>query len=221
MPAYKIEETGTWLALFYYQNYKGERVRKAKRGFATKRDALEWERQFLQKSAADLSMTFESFVEVYIKDMRERIRENTWRLKESIILNKIIPYFGKKKMNDIQTKDVIAWQNEMLTHRYESGKGYSGYYPKQMHTQLNAILNHAVRHYDLKSNVAAKVGAVGKNGTKEMLFWTKDEYLKFAAAIKGNPAAYCAFEILYWCGLRVGELRSLTPADFDFVKGTV
>jgi hypothetical protein len=92
----------------------GERKQKMKRGFPTKRAALDWEREFLQKAAADLSMTFESFVELYIKDMRGRIREHTWQTKENIIQKKLIPFFGRKKMNEIQTKDVIAWQNEMM-----------------------------------------------------------------------------------------------------------
>jgi len=54
-----------------------------------------------------------------------------------------------------------------------------------------------------------------------MLFWTKDEYLKFADAMMDKPISYYAFEILYWCGLRMGELLALTPADFDFDKETV
>ena len=32
---------------------------------------------------------------------------------------------------------------------------------------------------------------------------------------------YYAFEILYWCGIREGELLALTPADFDFEKKTL
>lgn len=36
-----------------------------------------------------------------------------------------------------------------------------------------------------------------------------------------KPLSYYAFEMLYWCGLREGELLALTPADFDFEKGTV
>jgi integrase len=54
-----------------------------------------------------------------------------------------------------------------------------------------------------------------------MKFWTKDEYLKFADSMRNNPISYYIFEILYWCGLRMGELLALTPADFDFIKGTV
>ncbi|HPK15477.1 MAG: putative prophage phiRv2 integrase [Firmicutes bacterium ADurb.Bin248] len=221
MPVYKDEKQGTWFASFYYQNWKGERIKKMKRGFQTKRAALDWEREFLQKTAADLSMTFKSFVELYIKDMRGRIREHTWQTKENIIQKKLIPYFGRKKMNEIQTKDVIAWQNEMLAHRDAKGKGFSDTYLKTLHNQLSAVLNHAVRHYDLKSNVASKVGPIGKKEAKEMLFWTKDEYLKFADAMMDKPVSYYAFEILYWCGLRLGELLALTPADFDFGKETI
>lgn len=48
-----------------------------------------------------------------------------------------------------------------------------------------------------------------------MLFRTKEEYLKFAEAVKKKPYSYYAFPILYWCGLRLGELLALTPQDID------
>ena len=87
--------------------------------------------------------------------------------------------------------------------------------------QCSAIFNHAVRFYDLASNPAAKAGNMGKEKTREMLFWTKEEYNKFSEAMMDNPVSYYAFEMLYWCGLRLGEMLALTPADFDFEKQTV
>ena len=57
--------------------------------------------------------------------------------------------------------------------------------------------------------------------SKEMDFWTKEEYLKFSEAMMDKPRSYYAFEMLYWCGIRSGELLALTPADFDFQKQTV
>lgn len=154
-------------------------------------------------------------------DMRSRIREHTWMTETHIINTKLLPYFGKKKVCEIQTKDVIAWQNELLNSGGANGKGYSPTYLKTCHNQLSAILNHAVRHYELKANVAAKVGPIGKKEAAEMLFWTKDEYFKFADAMMDKPVSYYAFEVLYWCGLRLGKLLALTPADFDFAKETV
>jgi integrase len=221
MPAYKDTVKGTWYASFYYEDWKGIRKKKLKRGFETKKAALEWERQFLLQKAADLNMEFEKFVEIYITDKKERLRENTWSTKEHIIRTKILPYFNKKRLSDIQPRDVIAWQNEMLNYRDSKGKAYSSTYLKTLHNQLSAILNHAVRYYGLKSNAAQIAGNMGTEKHKEMLFWTKEEYLKFADAMMDKPVSYYAFEILYWCGIREGELLALTPADFDFEKGTL
>ena len=78
MPAYKDKAKGTWYASFYYEDWTGKKVKKMKRGFPTKREALEWERTFLQQQTADLEMTFENFVAVYVADMKGRIKENTW-----------------------------------------------------------------------------------------------------------------------------------------------
>lgn len=84
MPAYKDKAKGTWYASFYYEDWTGKKVKKMKRGFPTKREALEWERTFLQQQTADLEMTFENFVAVYVADMKGRIKENTWGTKEHV-----------------------------------------------------------------------------------------------------------------------------------------
>ena len=166
-----------------YQDWTGERKQKCKRGFATKREAQEWERSFQMQTSGDLDMTFEAFTELYTKDMKPRLKENTWLTKENIIQKKILPYFGKRKISEITTKDVIAWQNELLAYRDEKRKPYSATYLKTLHNQLSAIFNHAVRFYELRSNPAAKAGNMGSEERKEMLFWTKAEYQKFADAM--------------------------------------
>lgn len=121
MAAFK-DKNGKWYVSFRYTNWKGERKQKLKRGFTTRREALEWEREFLQQSTADLTMTFEAFVKIYINDMKNRIRQHTWQTKMSIINQKLLPYFKDKKVSEITPKDVIQWQNEMLSYRDENGK---------------------------------------------------------------------------------------------------
>lgn len=54
-----------------------------------------------------------------------------------------------------------------------------------------------------------------------MEFWTKEEYLKFSEAMMDKPISYYAFELLYWCGVREGELLALSPSDFNFEKRTL
>ena len=221
MPVFKNEDNGTWYVMARYVNWKGERKQKCKRGFATKREAQEWERMFKLQTSSDLDMSFEAFTELYINDVKNRLKENTWLTKEHIIRTKILPYFGKLKISEISTKEIIVWQNEMLAYRDEKKKPYSQTYLKTLHNQLSAIFNHAVRYYELRSNPAAKVGNMGSEEHKEMLFWTKEEYKKFSFEMMDKPVSFYAFEMLYWCGIREGELLALTPADFNFDKETV
>ena len=221
MPAYKNKENGSWYVVTQYTDWTGERKPKCKRGFATRREALEWEQKFQQQNAGDLDMSFEAFCEIYTNDLKARLKESTWQTKENIIKTKLLPYFGKRKINEITTKDVIAWQNELLAYRDEKRKPYSQTYLKTLHNQLSAIFNHAVRFYDLHSNPAAKAGNMGTAERREMLFWTKEEYQKFAEEMMDKPVSYYAFQMLYWTGIREGELLALTPADFDFERGTV
>ena len=176
---------------------------------------------FKLQTSSDLDMSFEAFTELYINDVKNRLKENTWLTKEHIIRTKILPYFGKLKISEISTKEIIAWQNEMLAYRDEKKKPYSQTYLKTLHNQLSAIFNHAVRYYELRSNPAAKVGNMGSEEHKEILFWTKEEYKKFSFEMMDKPVSFYAFEMLYWCGIREGELLALTPADFNFDKETV
>lgn len=221
MPAYKDETKGSWYASFYYKDWQGQRVKKMKRGFPTKKEALQWERTFIQEKSADLSMNFEVFLKIYEKDMKNRVKENTWIGKETIINTKILPYFGKQKINEIMTKDVVQWQNLLLAYVDKNGNHYSPVYLKNIHNQLTAIFNHAMKYYDLKENPARKAGNMGRDKGKEIEFWTKNQYLEFISEIMPQSDSYYAFQTLYWCGLRLGEMLALTPADFDFEEKTL
>lgn len=203
MPVYKNEDNGTWYVLTRYVDCKGERKQKYKRGFETKREAQEWEREFLMQKQADVTMSFESFSELYEKDLKPRLKENTWLTKESIIQKKILPYFAKRRLCDITANDVIEWQNEIRELTDKSGRKYSQTYLKTVHNQLSAPFNHAVRYYGLKSNPAAIAGNMGTEERKEMQFWTLEEYKKFSEAMMDKTISFYAFEMLYWCAVSV------------------
>ena len=221
MAVYKEDKTGTWRVIYRYTDWNGERKQTQKRGFKTRREAQAWEHEQLNKKNADLDMKFKSFVELYTADVKTRLKENTWATKEHIIRTKLEPYFGKLKMCAITRQQIITWQNEPTNYRDEQGKAYSPVYLKTVNNQLSAIFNHAVKYYNLRENPCKKAGSMGKKKNREMQFWTKEEYLKFAGAMMDKPLSYYAFEMLYWCGLREGELLALTPSDFDFEKRTV
>ena len=141
MAAFKNKDNGTWYVQFRYTDWKGERQQKLKRGFATKREALEWEREFLMEKQADVNMTFESFVALYERDIKPKLKLNTWLTKESIIKKKILPYFAKRKLSEITAKDIMRWQNEIREMRDCHGKPLSKTYLKTVHNQLMGILS--------------------------------------------------------------------------------
>lgn len=205
MAVYKEEKTNTWRVIYRYTDWNGERKQSQKRGFKTKREAQAWEREQLNKLGGDLDMNFKSFVEHYSEDMQTRLKENTWETKKHIIDKKLIPYFGKLKMCNITAQQIITWQNELINYKDDNGKPYSPVYLKTIHNQLSAIFNHAVRYYNLKENPCQKAGSMGKKKNREILFWTKEEYLKFADAMMDKPMSYYAFEMLYWTGIREGD----------------
>lgn len=215
MKAEKDKKTGKWLIQYRYTDWQGKRRKSTKRGFATKREAEEWLRNFLITQKADFDMKFEDFWKMYCADMETRLREHTMRTKKYIVELKILPYFGNKRVNDITAADIRQWQNELIK------MGYSPTYLKTINNQLSAIFNYAVRYYDLKSNPCAKAGSMGKSKAEEMDFWTGEEFRKFIDSVMNKRLSYMAFMTLYWTGMRLGELLALNPNDVDLEKRTI
>lgn len=194
MPAYKDEKKKTWTVKFKYKDWMGNTKYICKRGFQTKREALEWESNFKLEKADDVNMTFRDFVNRYREEVQPRIKESTWMTKNNIIDNRIMPYFENKKVVDITAKDIIRWQNEMMKYvDPRTGKKFSKSYLKTIHNQLSAILNYGVRFFGLKENPAAKVGNMGNDREIQLNFWTREEYLVFAEEIMDDPMAYYCF----------------------------
>lgn len=148
MKAEKDKKTGKWLIQYRYTDWQGKRRKSTKRGFATKREAEEWLRNFLITQKADFDMKFADFWKMYCADMETRLREHTMGTKKYIVELKILPYFGNERVNDITAADIRQWQNELIK------MGYSPTYLKTINNQLSAIFNYAIRYYNLKSNMA-------------------------------------------------------------------
>ena len=48
----------------------------------------------------------------------------------------MLPFFGKLKISEISTKEIITCQNEILAYRDEKKKPYWQTYLKTLHNQL-------------------------------------------------------------------------------------
>lgn len=144
MAVYKDKNNNTWYVMTRYQDWTGERKQKCKRGFQTKKEAMEWENQFQLQKKASMDMAMESFCKLYKEDVKPGMKRSSWLTKESIIRSKIIPYLGQRKVSEISAKDVIGWQNQIRKLKTRKGKPIAVTYLRTIHTQLSAIFNHAI-----------------------------------------------------------------------------
>lgn len=218
MSVYKDPKTGKWEASFRVTDWTGKRKQIHKRGFARRADALEFERESLAKAGGRTAqMTFGNLVDLYMADSKTRLKLSTYENKQWIFNKKILPYFKDQYVEDISASSIRSWQNHLIKAQGKSGEAYSETYLKTINNQMSAVFNFAVRYYGLKQNPASVAGSMGSSSADEMQFWTLEEFQQFIAGMS-DPTAYAAFNILYWTGIREGELLALTLADVDFEK---
>ena len=216
MPAYK-ESNGTWTSKFKYRNLLGEQQQKTKRGFSKKKDALDFEAEFKARFVRSADIPFEALADNYMDDLvnNKKIDITTAVRKKRAFKTMILPFFEKKPINQIDELDVLNWQSWVQRKGYEKypEEGYTPTYLKSIHNELSAVMNYAVRYYKLPSNPCVKAGSMGKSNADTMQIWTLDQFERFISCAD-KSGARVAFDILFWTGIREGELLALTPADF-------
>jgi len=215
LPAYKytLKNGKTmWYAAFNYTDWTGKYKHTCKRGFKTQREAKEYEHSILDQQKSSSDILFSSLVENYMEDMSHRLKPTTMENKRNIIEGKLLPYFSRLKVCDIDAIKVRKWQNELISFRDGDGRPYSQTYLKTVNNQLSAIMNYAVAHYSLSVNPCRSAGSIGRSRAEEMNYWTREQYEIFSSKIR-KSALKLAYDILFYTGIRSGELLALTPAD--------
>lgn len=213
MPSYYDEKTKTWYCKFYYQDYTGQRKQKLKRGFKLQREAKEFERMFLEKLQGTPDMTFNALYELYMDDISHRVKESTIISKKTVFVNRVLPYFKDKPVNAITPADIRTWQNEQIK------LGFSDAYLRRIQNTLVTIFNYAMKYYNLPKNPCTLAGTMGKN-TRSIQFWTKDQYNSVLDHVD-DIRVRMALQLLFYSGMRLGELQALTLSDIDFTENKI
>ena len=221
MSVWQDKETGKWNCKLRYTDYTGQRIQKKKIGFTLKRDAEKWERDYLSKVTGSPSMPFSALCDLYLEDKKAHTKKITYNTKKNRIDKWIRPYFENVPVNKIDAASIRSWQTDIKTTATDTGKEPSPGYLQNIVTELSSIFNFAVRFYGLSVNPAHVAGnSVGKK-QKSMSFWTYKQFQQFINTFDQNDPYYTAFMVLYFTGLRKGELFALTPADIDLAKGAI
>lgn len=209
MPAYK-DNSGKWYCKFYYSDGTGKRRAKLKRGFTLRREAEAWERAFLEQKQFQPNMPFREFFALYRAEIDPQIRLNS-RIAKDYKSKRILPYFGDMGISDITPADVRKWHNELIE------QGFSKKYIVNLHRELSAVFNHAIRFYGLKENPAriATLPKVPGYVPQKMRYLTLSEFQRVIEYVD-DMRARVAISLLYWSGMRKGELYALTWGKVDF-----
>lgn len=218
MPVYKNQKRNSWYCSFYYKDWNGTHKRKKKEGFPTKKAAKEYEAAFLASKNGSCNMEFQCLAELYLADCKNRCKPTSFSEKEFLIRKKIIPRFGNMIVSEIKPSAIRLWQNELLSARRQDSRPYTPTYLNAIHVQLSAIFNYAVRYYGLSQNPALLCGSIGQKKTAFVNFWTLDEFNRFLSSVQDDLTVRTIFQLLFWTGIRSGELLALSVESFDFSK---
>ena len=221
MSVSKMKDGKRWYVYLRYKDWTGKTIQHKKEGFAKKADAVAYERAFLDKQQGSTDMLVSSLYQVYMEDAAARLKPTTYANKQFLFERHVLPFLGSKQINKVTAADIRKWQNALLTIKQDNGSPYSQTYLKTVNNQVSAMFNFAVRFYGLPSNPARQAGSMGKKKADSMQFWTVEEFGRFIASMEGRPKSIFCFSLLFWTGMRSGEMLALTPDDFDFTANTI
>ena len=207
---------GNWTCAFTYTDHKGIKRKKTKSGFKVKRDAIDWKNKFIKQFQLRQN-SFDDLVKDYLEDLSVRCKVTTFYATKSLIERWILPDFKGNKLNQITLIDIRKWQNKIISN--EKIKISTKH---QINTKFSILLNYAVSFYDLKENFLKKT-RLNLRSFKQMKiqFWTYEQYNKFHRVVSEEPLFneyILLFDILYYTGIRRGELLALRLKDIDLDK---
>ena len=162
-----------------------------------------------------MNITFEEACRNYLNYVKLKDKQTSYRNISNRVNNYILPYFSDKTIDQLKTIDYLNWQMniEELNFKYR--------YKKTLHYCFVTFLNYCINFYDLKENVAVKVGNFKNEETEDSgSVWTLEEFNKFIKVVD-DPIYNTLFELLFYTGVRMGEALALTFNDFDSENGII
>lgn len=217
MPVYKSKEITNdgrcWYFRSRYMELDGTKRQFHSKKYLTKKEAVEAEATFLLKAKTEANVSninFKQLIDIFVAYKNDKVKETTkynYRNKMHY-LEPLYPI----KLKDFSIEIFERWKS------YVNSNNLSTKYKNDIFKFLKSILNHARDYYDFNFNNVYRKMTNFKNPNelpKEMLAFSYEEFTKFLN-FEDDLKFRCAFEILYYCGLRIGELKAITWKDIDF-----
>lgn len=208
MPVYKDLERNSWFVQINYTNSLGEHKSIKKRGFKTKKEASSFEDLIKNKINSPESMTLSEFYAIYISDVKHKLKISTLLTLKSCFSLHILPLIGNKQIKEISPEVISYLQNSLIN------SGLSDSYISTIHRHLSALFSHGMRYYNFSINPAQRAGLSLKPKSHTYSICTVDDMSKILSYLNNkDPKISLALKLLFFCGIRLGELLALTPSD--------
>ena len=217
MPVYHDKKLKTWYVKFRYRDWQGKAHYTTKRGFKTKRDAVKYEFEFKNTSNERIDIKLSNLAEKYLADKKLRIKISHYKVIEYTLQKHFLRTMGNLKISELSSALMKEWQSDLISNNELKHNTLI-----RIQTTVSSMINYAVKYYGLKENPLRVVGNIGntKKEARRIQFWTYEEFKQFMSHVKNHKHKIC-FKILFFGGLRVGELLALNRKDFNFRENKI
>lgn len=238
---YQDKKTKKWFFRAYLgTDMDGKKVQKTKRGYGSQREAKRGYDQYMltrgfhQTLSSHLSsaskMTFEEFYRIrFVNWYEKQVKSQTFE-NAQFIFEKKMEYFYRMRVRDISSQDVEEWMHELSqtatrnSRKQEEITTLSRSYINRILGHLRIILNRAVKEGIIERNPVDSVSHFPKEN-KKVEFWEVEEFQEVMAVIPENSLQNqhrkIIYEILFYTGLRIGELQALPWENVDLKKNQI
>lgn len=207
-----------WIFYDYIKNLDGTRRKYKSKKFFTKTEALQAEREFLlsntNKADKNHNMTFKELYTLFYQYKEDKVKLTT--LKTYRDREKFFKDLDNVKLKDFNIEHFEKWKKQINSY------GYTTNHKNHLFKFFKELLNFATKWYNFNFTATYNkmTNFTDPNEKKEMNFWTYEEFKKFIA-VEDDLMYRTFFKVLYYCGLRKGEIRVLDWNDIDFNNNTL
>lgn len=161
--------------------------------------------------------TLEQLYNLFLEHKKRTIKESTLLKLQENYNNYIDSFFKDKFYYDLTPLDIENWKEFMYNKKLSFNT------MKNTFTTLSSILEYGCQYYELPKNVAriAKNFKQVKGIAKNKINFITQEQFENAINYEDNFLYKTAFTILFYTGMRRGEMLSLSVNDLNFEENTI
>ena len=220
MSVFYNKKTKKWgFRAYLYDKEQGRKRQFTKTTFLTKAEATHAEALFIANHDEEQirSITFQEAYNDYLEYLT-RLLKQTSLVSHKYIFNKHI-YNDFKHIDDIEN---INYQTVNKIYKRLEESNLSCRYKNKVFSKLKRTLNYFRDVYGINIGYLKRLPRFRDDQPKESVknYYTLEEFQTFIANAS-NIIEETLFKLLFYTGIRIGELRGLKWGDIDFENETI